>query len=451
MRSTLARLAAVAIIACFGIDAAIGGEPVVTVPQRWSQAIAPRTQDCDGRINIADPLVVSQLAVTTDRFGNHYIGTGPNGPGIVSLTPAGRVRWVFATCPEWPDANLSQYWYVLAADERGGAWVLETRSHTVIDMYWRRFHHVDANGHVSASINGFGHGVPLDAAIAVRAPNLQLVWTGPLGDTTPDSRRTVEFDTTGNIVAERTVVRGDDRVVMGNILSSPHGERMIGIATVPRSSPSNLGHDIVLASIGTDDVVRHITTLSMPFVQTLRGDDNALWITQYQQPRTLTRLSLAGDVSTVDINPPLPAAYDAAWFASRVGGRFLFGGDGRLALVNENGDVARDVALPAQHALVPMTGAQPGVLLRGVGDDGVVATLLAADDLSPRVRFAITLPALEVMTDENPRSWHANADGSIATIDQRRDPDGIVRTRAVGFAMPGSVAEARVQRDGFEP
>lgn len=451
MRSMIVWLTAAVMIGCFGIDAAIGGGPAVTTPQQWSQTIAPRTQDCDRQINIADPLAVSHVNVTTDRFGNHYIGTGHNGPGVVSLTPAGRVRWVFATCPEWGDAALSQHWYVLAADERGGAWVLEARSHTLFDMYWRRFHHIDADGQVSASIDGFGPGVPADAAVAVNAPNLQLVWTGPLGDTTPDSRRTVEFDTRGNIAAERTVVRGDARVVMGTILPSAHGERMLGIATVPRSSPSNLGDDVVLSSIGPDDVAHHIVTLPMPFVRTLRGDDDALWIVPYQRPRTLTRLSLAGDVSTVDIVPQLPAAYDWAWVAARIDDRLLFVGDGRLALINENGSVVHDVALPAQHTFAPVTGTSPGVLLRGVDDGGVVATLLAADDLAPRLRFAITLPALEVMTDENPRSWHANADGSIVTIDQRRDPDGIVRTRAVGFAMPGSAAEARVQRDGFEP
>ncbi|MBB5209435.1 hypothetical protein [Chiayiivirga flava] len=430
---------------------ALAGSPAPLTHQRFATVIESVARDCDGATT-PDPLFFDSMSIVGDRLGNRFVATGHNGPGVLAFTASGRLRWRFDRCLETPDPWMSQHWQIAGVDGRGGIWIRESRSHVVIDMQWSRLHHVDASGDLTASIDPREFTGYTDAGLGIVDGNLLLTWTEPLPPDAAQVLRRVEFDPDGTIVSRRDIARGDDQVVFGRLLATADGEeRMLGRADVLLAPPATYGHDIVLSRVTPDNVAEHIVTLRGPFTTLVFDSDGTPWFTQYQQPRTLIRLMLDGNATTIRITPTLPAAYDRGGIYRGHEDRFLLVGDRRLALVDEDGQVQRDIAIDAMAAghptptsfgwLLPITGA----------DDDATAVVYAPDDLAERHRFSIDLPSLDGTATAQSTQPDIAAHGSLLMLDQRTDPDGITRTRVVGFAVPGSAAAARLLGDGFEP
>lgn len=446
-----------ACVACMGAllwpTVAISGTPAATT-ERWANIIEPRALDCGGRTSVADPLNVDVARIRSDRFGNFFVSTGSGGPGVISFTANGRKRWEFSTCPEEADGGgYVQGWVAALPDGRGGAWVHERRSHWLFDLYWERLYHIDAHGILTATIDPSVHaGRFTSVSTGVIDDSLILGWTETRSPEAPDVQRTIEIDTDGIVRAQRDIARGDEQVVFGRAIGRVDSEeRMLGFEEVLLSR-NNWGHSLVLSRVTADNVAEHMVTLRGPWMQYVFAQDGTPWITQYEQPGTLTHLALDGTTTVVDITPTLSPAFDPALLSRPKGERFLLVGDTRLALLDTDGVVQQDIAtighVPASYA----TNTPFGWFLPARGTASTdAATIYAFDDLQLLARFTIDLPVFDGSSAASPVPWDIAPDGSIVALDQRRDPDGIVRTRLVGFAVPGSAAEQRLLRDDFEP
>lgn len=452
-RQTLMRLAlAIGLHALPAPFPAAAGVPALTT-QRWAAIIEPRADDCNGATSIADPLRIESARIRSDRSGNLFVSTSGGGPGVLSFTADGRKRWEFTTCPEPTFGRYIQGWVGALPDERGGAWVQERRSHELFDKHWERFHHVDSHGTLTATIDpGTLAGTYTSVGAGIVDGHLRLTWTDARTPEEPDLLRSVELAADGTIVSRRDIVRGDERVVFGRTIGHLDGEeRMFGIEEV-LLSPGAYGDAVVLSRVTAANVAEHIVTLRGPWVQFAILPDGTPWITQYERPRTLTYLALDGTTTTVAITPVLSSAYDLARIAAPHDGRFLLVGEGRLALIGGDGVVQRDVAtvghIPAAYASQTPFG---WFLPVADGAQGETAAIYSHDNLELRARFAVDLPVFGGTTPASSAARDIAPDGSLVTLDQRRDPDDVVRTRIVGFSMPGSNADLRLLRDDFEP
>lgn len=439
------------LMACVSlVDVVQAAEAPVPTTQRWSQVLPVRADDCGGTVAVADPLNLATMGVHADRIGNRFVAAGANGPGIIALTSQGRIRWTFATCTAWADPGLVQHWQVIGADQRGGAWVRESLSHWLFDLHWSRLHHVDARGERTASIDPYAESDAVHWSVEIVDDRLRLVWTETSAQA-PDLRRSIDFAPDGTPVARRDIVRADARVAFGRIVDATDGERMLGIRDVLLQPPQTYGDEIVLSRLTQDDVAEHVATVRMPFSTQAFAPDGAVWITQFERPTSLMRLGMDGATAVVDITPALSADYTYAALYRPLENRFLLVGDGRIALLRSDGNVQHEIAIDATvHG--PPIGSPSGWLLPiATAADGAIGTLRAATDLAERGRFITDLPHMDGTTPAGSPRWTVDTDGTAITLDQRTDPDGIIRTRAVGYAVPGSIAVARMLRDGFEP
>ena len=432
--------------------AASAGTPAATT-QRWATIIEPRASNCGGLTSIADPLDVEFMSIRSDRSGNLFVSTSSGGPGVLSFTTDGRKRWEFATCPQEAIGGFTQGWMGALPDERGGAWVQERRSHWLFDMHWERLHHIDSHGTLTTTIDpGALVGTYTSVGAGIVGGHLRLTWTDARSPEEPDLLRSVELAADGTIVARRDIMRGDERVVFGRTIGHLDGEeRMFGIEEV-LLSPRTYGDAVVLSRVTAANVAEHIVTLRGPWVQFATLPDGTPWITQYEQPRTLTHLDLDGTTTTVAITPVLSSAYDLAQIARPHDGRFLLVGEGRFALIGSDGVVQRDIAtvghIPAAYASQTPFG---WFLPVADGAQGETAAIYSYDNLELRARFGVDLPVFGGTTPASSAVRDIGPDGSLVTLDQRRDPDDVVRTRIVGFSVPGSNADLRLLRDDFEP
>lgn len=405
----------------------------------WVRPLLAQQNDCDyvGAPAAGTPLRRADMSV--DRHDNVFLSTDA---GLVAFNVDGVERWRFAPCPtESGGYAWTQTLQAVPAGD-GGVWVIERLSNTLFDTHTRRVFRLRADGTVALErpLDGVPH---LNTLLLVpdgaNAWLLTKPWQQPrisvtrMEDGEFTAARDIDLPTADYGTCCATVTASGDLV-------------SLHVRPLPPSSSGSLSSEGVVVRRPRDaDVDQQHTLGYFDDLAHLEGD-GTVWYSDGMETTRLMRIAPDGSETTTTLDVEYPLHLRNGSLHPPVAGHLLLVGESAVHVVHENGSVLAS----RQHDFGAFPQIRPTrhgwLMARSHGAPVTSALLLGIVALVEHVRFTVA------SHDSNTTfvRWHAAADGTVLALERREDGPGYPSMWLQRFAAPGTPADGRVTRDGFE-